>query len=345
MTLGCPGFANVVVPNSFESQDATSISSSVERWVNSAPMTLLLEHFRAPLLPTDLNGKLRELDRFSARMWDARLLSNGTSVERNQVPFNVNEDPDTEELVCRVAAALGMVSPTPPRYREYDYIVILGGLVRGNVVRSSYAAYLLKSGAVRAPKVVALTANRPLVANANCADRDEFELLRQLGFPSLTHESEVMEEALLRVFGLEQLDERVGDVPKVPPPLRRRVAASVTSDDIEVSLVVAPPDDPASGRRANTADTYRFWGGEVARLAPGTRVLVITTCIYVVYQSLVSLQYVAIPFGARVETVGSDETVVDMPLPPRNFRAVDYLQEIRSTIRAARALSDILMAD
>ena len=105
------------------------------------------------------------------------------------------------------------------------------------------------------------------------------------------------------------------------------------------TLVVAP--NPAE-RRATTASTMQFWARKVARLEPGQRILFVTTAIYVPFQHAVALQHLGLPFGVAVDTVAVDHTLVDPGPHAQTFRGVNYLQELRSAVRAYRNLLRML---
>lgn len=339
MTIAYPArFENVPVPGSGGSLAPDDLAAEVTAWVDSEALRALLDHFGAPPMPSALDAKLQALEDFTAEAWDYRRSADGQSLERNQVNLAAIDDPATEDLVRAAATALGLVEARPPLHHEYDYIVVLGGLVRANLWRSAYAAHLLATGTVSAPEVVALTAHRPLAANPDDPDRDEFKLLGRLGLPEATLESEVMAESLVSVFGLPGLTDVVADGDDIPLEARRQVLRATTPAGTEVTLVVAPAADPASGRRADTATTYRFWADEVDHIHRGARVLVSTSAIYVPYHGLVALQHLGVPFGAQVETVGYDERVIDTSAAPQIFRAVNFTQEIRSALRAAATL-------
>ncbi len=331
-------FEPVPIPGSGGSLAPVDLAAEIAAWVNSEAMQALLNHFHAPDMPSALGARLEALEAFTAEEWDFRRAGGGGSVERNQVNLSAIDDPVAERLVEAAATALGLVGPRKPLRPDYDFIVVLGGLVRANLWRAAYAAHLLRSGVVSAPRVVALTAHRPLAANPDDPDRDEFSLLDRVGLPSAALESEVMEDSLKVVFGVNNLDDLVADEEDVPLEGRRRVARTTTDAGLELTLVVAPPADPTSGTRADTGQTYRFWAEEVDRIRPETKVLVSTTSIYVPYHALVALQHLGLPFAATVETIGYDEQAIDTSAAPQIFRAVNFVQEIRSAVRAAAQL-------
>jgi hypothetical protein len=107
-------------------------------------------------------------------------------------------------------------------------------------------------------------------------------------------------------------------------------------EDLEVRVIAAPSTKPGV-RRANTPDTYAWFASQVAHLQPGQRLLVVTTSIYVPFQHANAVRMLALPFGVSVETVGAEPGDLD-PRLYQQFLAHNYLQEVRSTIRALREL-------
>jgi hypothetical protein len=110
-------------------------------------------------------------------------------------------------------------------------------------------------------------------------------------------------------------------------------------------LRLSPRRTPRLRTGLTRAQTMRHWAGDVAHVAPGASILVVTSSIYVPFQHAVALQHLGLPFRARVETVGVDHTVIDPNPLPQVFRAVNYLQELRSAIRAYRQLASRVEAE
>ncbi|MER7009140.1 hypothetical protein ABT297_39695 [Dactylosporangium sp. NPDC000555] len=105
--------------------------------------------------------------------------------------------------------------------------------------------------------------------------------------------------------------------------------------DRPVDVLTAP-----SGRgapRPNTADTYAFWAGRT-RPQPDERILVVTSPIYVPFQHCDAIRVLGLRYRCGIDTVGFDPRLASTPQPPGAAGADRYLQEIRSAIRAARAL-------
>jgi UDP-N-acetylmuramoylalanine--D-glutamate ligase len=330
-------FEPVVVPGQGEEPAAEVLLAEIAAWVGSEPLRALVRHFGNGEPTGDLAGELAYLDDFTAAAWDFRNLDTDGPRERNQVDVDAISGAD-EQLVLAAADALGLVRPRPARYGHYDHVVVLGGLVRANLWRTAYAAHLLRNG-VTADNVSAISAFRTLARNKNDPARDECELLKLFGLPARTHEWEVMEDGLRRAFSLPEFTiDRESDS-GAEDSARFRVAWAESAGQ-RVSLVVAPALEP--GRRANTADGYRYWADQVEHVKPGERILAVTTCIYVPYQHAIALQHLGLPFGCSIDTVGIDFRVIDDSLLPQSFRGVNYLQETRSAIRGYRQLVRML---
>jgi len=334
-------FPDVHVPGSGEDPTAETLRREIDEWVSSQAFSGLVAAEGGQQTGT-LAERLAYLDGFSASAWDFRAraarLAKAGYLERNQIA--VDEVQGERELLAVAAArALGLVEARPPASTEYDHVLVLGGLVRANVWRSAYAAHLLHSGRVHAPVVTALTAFRELARNDAEPALDEPSLLTAFGLPSRGTEAEVMEDSLIRAFGLDSplttsvqggWDDEHG---------RFRVAAHV-SPELSVDLVAAP--NPKSPNRANTGQTMTYWAEEVVHLRPGQTILFVTSNIYVPFQHAAAVQNLGLRFGARVETVGVDHTLIEPAPMPQTFRGVHYLQEIRSAVRAYRQLLDVL---
>jgi hypothetical protein len=331
-------FDPVVVPGQGEEPTAPRLRTEIADWIHSEPLRALIGRFGGGTMPGGgLAAELAYLDEFTADAWHFRTED---GEERNQIDLDAISGAD-EELALAAADALGLERPRPPRYRHYDHVVMLGGLVRANLWRPAYAAHLLRTG-VTAGNVVAISAYRDLARNPEHPDRDEYKLLEVFGLPRRGSEWEVMEDGLRRAFDLPAFTVEAQSGPEADGWERFRVA-SASSAEHRVTLVVAPSPDP--GRRANTADGYRYWAGQVGHVQPGQRVLAVTTSIYVPYQHAVAIQLLGLPFGCSIDTVGIDFTVIDNGRSPQDLRGVSYLLEIRSAIRAYRHLDAMLDSD
>jgi hypothetical protein len=326
-------FQEVTVPGQGEDPTPEVLLAEIAAWVRSEPLRSLVAHFGGTLATGSLAAQLAYLDEFTASAWDFRRRVSDGPRERNQVDADAVSGA-AEDLVVAAADALGLVRPRSPRYRDYDHVVMLGGLVRANLWRTAYAAHLLSHG-VSAANVVAVSAYRDLARNDTDPSLDEFKLLEAFGLPRRDYEWEVMEDGLRRAFGLPEFTVERESGPAAEGAQRFRVA-SAAAGERRVSLIVAPALE--AGRRANTADGYRYWADQVQHVKPGERILAVTTCIYVPYQHAIALQHLAFPFGCAVDTVGIDFSAIGDDPNPQRFRGAHYLLEIRSALLAYRKL-------
>jgi hypothetical protein len=330
-------FQEVTVPGQGEDPTSEVLLAEIAGWVRSTPLASLVSHFGGALPTDSLAAQLAYLDEFTALAWNFRHRVGEGPKERNQVDAEAVSGSD-EELVLAAAEALGLVRPRPPIYREYQHVLMLGGLVRANLWRTTYAAHLLNNG-ITAGDVTAITAYRDLAPNVQDPSLDEFNLLKAFGLPRRDYEWEVMEDSLRRAFGLPEFAVERKSEQAAEGAQRFRVA-SATAGERKVRLIVAPALEP--GRRANTADGYRYWADQVQHVKPGERILAVTTCIYVPYQHAVALEHLAIPFGCSVDTVGIDFSAIGDDPNPQRFRGAHYLLEIRSALLAYRHLVTLL---
>lgn len=307
---------------------ADRLDGPIAAWARSAPLAAVVGAFGGtlPSLATPIGEVLAWLDDFSTR-WDFR-----GGRERNMAATDVLP-PGAVEVVARAAAALGLIGTSSPASVRYDHVLILGGLLRGCLTRPSYARDLIDRGVIEAGSITALAAFRPLRG-------DELELSERFGLTGVADELDAMDAGVRAAFSLDsaqyhdrsELSDVVGaswcvrtyDCPGQKP----------------VRVVAAPSSAPGE-RRANTADAYEWFISNLGDVTSGQRILAVTTDIYVPYQHADALRMLALPHGVEVDAVGIRPGDVDESLE-KLFGPHDYLQELRSTIRALRALNTAL---
>lgn len=311
------------VPSVGADQD---LRSGIEGWTLSEPMRALVEAFggdwEALTRSADgLAGRLSALDTFSDR-WDTR-----QGRERN-LAHELPMSREQAELVMAASDALGLREVRPPRYREYDHVLMLGGLIRACLTRPEHAARLIRDGIVAAGAVTALGGHRPF-------DGDEFELAAAAGVPDLAEEYEALDAGTRMAFDLDKPDLVEGETSDTIGGTWgvRRYRAP---DGLPVTVAAAPSSDQLH-RRANTPDTFAWFAERFAVLRPGQRLLLVTTSIYVPAQHAAALRMLALPYQVEVDTVGGDPRLV-APALQQPFSATKYLLEVRSTVRALMAL-------
>ncbi|MDR7321895.1 MULTISPECIES: hypothetical protein [Catenuloplanes] len=303
-------FAPVPVPRCHDGLRPRRIAAETAGWVSSEPMRALVAAFGGRLPDGPVGELLDWLDAFSGAHWDYRR----GRVERYEVPPPTFDDA-TAGLIMDAATALRLVTPVPPVLPGYDHVLIPGGLGRACLQRTHYAAFLLRECGVTAPEVTALGSFRPLTAAERALP----------GLGDAHDELAAMHAGVRRAFGVTAFAPE-----DVPAGAVHHYAAAGRG----LHVLAAPSSEPER-RRANTADTYRFWAGRVS-LRADDRVLIVTSPIYVPFQHCEAIRML----GCRIDTVGFDVTR-STALPPVGPTAPDrYLQEIRSTIRSMRALLD-----
>lgn len=308
---------------------AADLPAAIAAWVGSPALAVLVEQFGGTVPSGELGDVLARLDDFAAARWDFR-----QGRERNLVTAP-QLTPATERVIRAAAKALGLEllgSPGKPAPGEpvprYDEILILGGLVRACLARPLHAAKLLRDGALTTGSVTALGGFRPIRG-------DEIGLVEEVAGVDVADEFHAMDLGVRRAFELSApLRERGEDSELVGGAWR--VHEYEAAGGLPVRVVAAPSSEP-SERRANTPDTYAWFATELAHLSAGRRILVVTTDIYVPYQHAAAIRMLALPYGVTVETVGMQPGRLD-PRLRQPFEPHNYLQEIRATIGALRAL-------
>jgi hypothetical protein len=300
------------------------VPAAIDGWVRSPALAALVTAFAGETpdpWDDDLAGLLTWLEDFSLR-WDFR-----GGKERNLVA-DQEFAPATVELIPRSADELGLVGTTPPAGDRYDHVLILGGLVRACLARPLHAAALLADRTISAGSITGLGGYRPLGG-------DELELAARIGHSHLTDEFDAMHAGMRAAFGLgEPTAERGEQSDEIGASWR--VVGYEGPDGTPVQVVGAPSSEPGT-RRANTPDTYAWFATDVAKLSGGERILVVTSDIYIRFQHADAMRMLALPYGVAIDAVGIQPGDVDERLRQR-FAPHSYLQEIRSTIRAMRAL-------
>jgi len=295
----------------------------IQAWVHSEALATLVSEFGGSMVGLDTDESLDFLDEFSAEHWDFR-----RGRERN-LAERVLFTPERDELILSCAATLGL-SQVPPRHPHYDTVVMTGGMVRAGIAKPRYVRMLLDDG-LRVDNIVFLGGFRPFAG-------DEHEVAAGLGVDG-DNEYDAMVAGLHRAFGPlgpAQREEFLGHSQNAS----WRVD-SWWAHDVKVSAVAAPSSVPEE-RRANTADTYRFWAEH--RRQPSERsILIVTAPVYVPYQGAGAVEILGIRYGLAVETVGISRRTGHLGEYSQVYEARHHLQEIRSAIHGMRSVRRALL--
>lgn len=233
------------------------------------------------------------------------------------------------ERITVLAGELGLTGESAPRGKDFDHILVIGGGRYTNLLRVSYAREM--AAGRRIGHVVLAAASRQLLESEQdavkaCAPRarTEFELLLAAAAQALGLDTgEVADQVRDRV-DQPQRDRAVWSF----PPASNELGVPVTL------LETASPDP--DNRRANSADTYTF--------AARTAGMQHSTCLLVTGQPVVpylhfeALRTLALPFHIRVESAGFGVDRYNRLSEIDQQHPAKLLQEVRSTIRSARAL-------
>ena len=294
----------------------------VQGWVTSRALARLVAWFNGTPPRTDnpLAASLADLDEFS-QVWDAR----GDGRERNQIghaSFSVED----ELLVDAACSALGLNDMQGPPRTEYDHVLILGGLARACLGRPLAASRLVADGAVNTKSVIALGGFRPL-------NESERGLLATLGVDGCECELDVIDIGVRRAFaGYRQPDVQQGGT---TGPDRWQIHTYAAHGSPLLRVIAAPA--PSAQQRATTGSTYAWLAGESGLLQRGQSLLIITTHHYRPYQLADAICELSLPLNLTIDAFGMSPGAYDSRLAYSPSTA-EYLQEVRSTIRAYRRL-------
>ncbi|OBG65118.1 hypothetical protein [Mycobacterium sp. E3339] len=323
----------------------TPLLREVDAWSAHDALAQLVEMFGGVFPRHDnLAARLAALDEFSA-VWDYRSRTRARTGERVHcqdagggarwmIPPLDLEDGQLDTITT-LARRLGLTDETWPTQTTFDYMLVIGTARYSNLLRARLARDLAEKH--RVGHIVLAAASRRLLpseddAVASCAPgaRTEFDLLAAAAADAFGMDTrEVVRRARLRA----------GD------PHRGQMVWRFGEDSndlgLPVTLIEAPSPDP-DNRRATSADTFTF----TARTLDMQRsnCLLVTGQPFVPYQNFDALRTLTVPFGIRIETVGFGidryQGLHEMDLQ----HPAKLLQEVRSTIRAARALLERVTA-
>ena len=300
--------------------DARRVLEVIDAWSGASALAAVVAAFGQSLPQRVGEDRLAWLDNFAAAHWDFR-----GGKERDSISHGGLTSPQTD-IVFERACDLGLTGRETPTRGHYDTVMMTGGMVRAGIVKPRFVAELLEGG-LECDHILFLGGFRPF-------SPEETTLAQALGM----HADDEFGSMLC---GLEQTFGPLGE-PEVFDGEGHTLQSSwrqlswYRQKLPRVSVLVAPSSDPVH-RRANSADTYRFWAAERRTIAERS-VLQVTTPIYVPYQSAVAVGILGFDHGLAVETVGTSATAGDLGEFSQPFLAKHHLQELRGAIGAMLAL-------
>lgn len=307
-----------------------SIISTIDRWVHSTALEKILASFGTSI-PNGLSTTetINWLLSFSDE-WDYRKKQqNAKDKKTNEAArwlLNDSEITETQsKAVLEGISDLGLVGVDTPLCRDYDYIVALGGARLSCLLRPKYASEVMEQFSIKPKAVIMLSGTRP-IADSERSATDTYAKGAKTEYDLICKGAE-------QCFGLSKFDEQshYDDNPNLSWAIR------TYQSSVPVISIAGPSTEPEL-RRANSADTYKFFF-EKFRISEGEKLLLVTSQIYVPYQQMEAIRTLLLPYGVLTETIGFPNewsgNMQGMQQP------INYLQEIRSTIQAiSRFLSD-----
>ncbi|MCV7302302.1 hypothetical protein H7J93_22005 [Mycobacterium barrassiae] len=326
-----------------ESGIAADYLGQIEAWCTHPALAELVGMFGGSIPPgLTLSDRLSFLDEFS-EVWDYRGKAREQSAGRltNQdaggaVRWLIRRlDLAVAQLerIEHLAGELGLIDELRPIAGDFDHVVVIGGGRYTNLLRTRYAREMATGR--RIGNVVLAAASRRLLES----EQDAVAVCA----PGANTEFELMIAAARDVFGID-VGEVVEHVTRRVDQVQRnetvwRFPPDSNELGLPIMLLETPSPDPER-RRANSADTYTF----AARNANmhGSSCLMVTGQPLVPYLHFEALRTLALPYEIRLESAGFGVERYNRLSTLDQQHPAKLLQEVRSTIRSARALEDQL---
>lgn len=315
------------VCGSDESETRKKIEEEIKQWLVSPELVKIVESFGGKYPDVDDTKHLVNWLLGFSEKWDYRQKQKTITNDKNSevLRWTVNNSQISEEQQKAVFDGinmLGLKNVSIPHFDFYDYILVLGGARMACLYRTKYAKELILKMKRNPRAVVMLSGMRP-VSDTERNMTDSYA-------PDALTEFDLMNAGAEQAFELSGEYEEI----KYMNPNMKKSWAIRTYLDLEYGFQIQSVCGPSSNpelRRANSADTFNFFA-ERQQIKSGSRVLMVTSQIYVPYQQMEAISNLAIPNNIYVETVGfpTEWNVNQQGM----MRTENYLQEIRSTIQA-----------
>lgn len=299
------------------------LMKKMDEWIHSGALCRILDSFNTGI-PNGLDTKesIEWLLKFSDE-WDYRKKQQ-TAMDQTTneaARWLIKDSGITEQqakAVMEGIADLALVGVDTPIYREYDYIVALGGARLSCLLRPRYAKKVWEQFCIKPKAIMMLSGARP-IAESERSVTDTYAKGAKTEFDLICKGAE-------QSFGVVEYEEER----HLDDNINLSWAVRTYNNDCPVIALEGPSTEPDK-RRANSADTYKFFVDKF-HVPEGAKVLLITSQIYVPYQQLEAIRTLSIPYNIVTETIGFPNDwsgqMQGMQQPS------NYLQEIRSTIQA-----------
>jgi hypothetical protein len=294
----------------------------------------------------DILRRALVIERIAARKWNFRARDGQQYGERVQA-VAANFTPGFREGVVELTDRLGLVSPRnprPPRCGRYDKTLILGGSYLFPLLRARYAAQLRAAGIdlgvvdfLGSPRFLFEDPpERPVAETYAPGATDEFDLMAGAAHA----EFGLVPAGTMFLCGCPSAREQcpkwsrrgVGRAGPPPPAFTHERRADLVDG---TGRAVASVLSASTGRppyRPDTSDTFSLWA-RCVNPRPGQHVLVVTSQLFVPFQSFEGMRGLYLPYGVDLDVVGYPD---DWEESPRT--AESLLQETLSATRSGRRL-------
>lgn len=297
------------------------------------------------MLPSQLDILRRTLavERMAAADFNFRAGAGQQYRERLQASA-ADFSPEFRAQVLELTKQLGLVIGQEPRSRRYDKTLVLGGGYRSPVLRARYAARLRSRG-FQLGEVSFLGSPRFLI-------EDPPERPVTDGYaPGASDEFDLMVAAAQAEFGLiparmtflcgcssaeatcpSWLARHAEGAEQTPAAYTHQRRAELVDDMGRTAASVLSASTGRPPYRPDTSDTFSLWA-RCANPQVGQRVLVVTSQVFVPFQSFDGMRRLYLPHGVDLDVVGYGDDWEDRP------RSAEYLlQETLSAVRSGRRL-------
>lgn len=310
------------------------VEQEITSWLMSKELSAIVESFGGTI-PVSFNIKERAkwLLEFSNH-WDYRAKQKTAQEHKTKesARWLISNDEITEnqkKIVEDNIANLGLIGVTNPVETAFDYIIALGGARMSCLYRPQYVRQLIENERL-APRMVVMLSGMRAISDTEREATDGYALGAETEFDLINAGAE-------KVFNLpkEYMEERF----VCENANRSWAVRTYESKDYAYPIVsISGPSSEPEIRRANSADTFQFFCNKYC-INEGSKILLVTSQIYVPYQQMEAIRTWAIPNDVYVETVG-------FPIEWNKGKqqgmmmAANYLQEIRSMIQSINRYLD-----
>jgi hypothetical protein len=324
--------ARISSPPITENERGLKTLAQLRDWVTSDEMVHLLSHWKITLPAND--------HRFFRNLASA---TEDWNLRRDLLERWIQAREAHKDIVIDSAARLGVREATSPLHTSYELAIALGGARMAPKLRMLYLEKMVSEWRIQFRAVAHATSFRPI-------DEDNERQYTAYAPPEQAQtEFDLMHHAAMAAPHLYGDASRFLDVEKSPEG--RPWAESYLVRKYEgrsggpLAYGLAADSSAPKAHRPRTPDTLKFVYDKIGReceLKPGSRILLVTSMIYVPYQQIEALRVLALPHELDVETVGFPRTwssKSQISDQVQNLHeAGNYLQEIRSALQACARL-------